>query len=85
MNVGLSIVAGIISIIAIILRARLNREKTRAEKIAEAAAVVEKRSTALAKKIAEGRTYDVVAEMDALVRSNRMLRLLASNDHQSSD
>ena len=74
----LALVAAVISIVAMVLRAKLARVKTKEERIADEADVVSARASDLALKVQQGKVYDVIVEMDDLARRCRMLRLHAS-------
>lgn len=80
----LGIVAAVVSIVAMILRAKLSKVKTEGERIAEESEVVADRASELAKKIQDGKVYDVVTEMDDLARRCRMLRMHASKNPRDS-
>lgn len=74
----LGIVAAVVSIVAMILRAKLSKVQTKQERIAEEADHVAVKASELAQKIQDGKVYDVIVEMDDLARRCRMLRMHAS-------
>ena len=80
----LALATAVVSIIAMILKAKLGKVKTEGERIAEEADAVAARASDLAKKIQDGKVYDVISEMDDLARHCRMLRMRTSKSDRGS-
>ena len=77
----LGIIAAVLGIVAMVLKARLSREKSKGEKIAEAADRIGSRAAVIRRKIAEGKADEVGMDMDDLVR--RVDLLLRAKDRDS--